>query len=160
LGAAIGGAVGGALSLIPGIGPFIGAVVGGTLGTFAGLAIGKATGSNTMSWGEIGIQTAISAGISLLTVGLTKYLKIPAITQGSHSWQQVFKSGFTKALKYGFRMSAKTLAKEAGYLFVSGFTTGMLASSTLQGFISSQFYLWKNKKKKYINYGTSPTFIT
>ena len=92
----IGGAVGGVISLFN---PFAGMVIGGTLGTFAGLAIGKATGSNDMSWGEIGVLTAVSLGVNLMTAGLTQSLKIPGITKGSHSWQQVFKSGFTKAIR-------------------------------------------------------------
>lgn len=72
------------------------------------------------------------AGISLVTAGMSKYLSIPGITVGSHSWQQVFKSGFTKMLRYGFNMSAKTLAKGAGYLLVSGFTTGFFVGNILQ----------------------------
>ncbi len=157
LGNAVGGAVGGMLSLIPGVGPFVGTVVGGTLGAFAGLVIGKATGSNSMSWKEIGLYTAISFGVSLVTAGLTQYIKMPGVTQGNHSWQQVFKSGFTKILSYGFSMSAKTILKGAGYLAVSSFTTGFLASNILQGFISAQFYLW-NKKKRKSGYGL--TYIT
>ena len=157
MGNAIGGAVGGMLSLIPGVGFFVGAVVGGTLGTFAGLAIGKATGSNSMSWKEIGLHTAISFGISLVTAGLTQYIKIPGVTQGSHSWQQVFKSGFTKILRYGFNISAKTLLKSIGYLAVSSFTTGFLASNILQGIISALFYLWSKKKRQP---GNGSTFIT
>ena len=130
LGAAIGGAVGGVVSLVN---PFAGAIVAGTLSTFAGHAIGKITGSNTSSWFEIGVDTVISLGISIVTVGMSKYLKIPGITKGSHSFQQVFKAGFTKALRYQFSMSIKTLAKEAVYLLISGFTTGFLVSNVTQG---------------------------
>ncbi len=150
LGNAIGGAVGGSLSLIPVIGPFAGTVIAGTLGTFSGLTIGKATGSNTMSWGEIGMMTVISFGVSLATAGMTRYLKIPDATKGSHSWQQVFKSGLTKTLRYGFRMSGTTLLKGAGYLLISGFSTGFLASNALQGFINAQFYVWNKRKGNYI----------
>ena len=82
---------------------------------------------------------------------------MPGETQGNHSWQQVFKSGFTKILSYVFSMSAKTILKGAGYLAVSSFTTGFLASNILQGFISAQFYLW-NKKKRKSGYGL--TYIT
>jgi len=124
----IGGAVGGVISLFN---PFAGMVIGGTLGTFAGLAIGKATGSNDMSWGEIGVLTAVSLGVNLMTAGLTQSLKIPGITKGSHSWQQVFKSGFTKAIRYGFSMSAKTIAKEAGYLLISSLSLGFLFSNII-----------------------------
>ncbi len=130
LGSAIGGAVGGVVSLFS---PFLGAVLAGTISTAAGNIIGKITGSNTASWGEILIDVGFSAVISVATAGMGKYLRISPITKGSHSFQQVFKSGFTKALKYHFSMSAKTLAKEAGYLIVSGFTTGFLASNIVQG---------------------------
>ena len=58
--------------------------------------------------------------------------RIPGVTKGSHSWQQVFKSGFTKTLQKGYRMSAKTLAKGAGYLFVSSLSTGFLVENTMQ----------------------------
>jgi len=130
LGSAIGGAVGGVVSLFS---PFLGAVLAGTISTAAGNIIGKITGSNTASWREIGIDVLFSLGISVATAGMSKYLRISPITKGSHSFQQVFKAGFTKALKYHFSMSAKTLAKEAGYLIVSGFTTGFLASNIVQG---------------------------
>ena len=130
LGSAIGGAVGGVVSLFS---PFLGAVLAGTISTAAGNIIGKITGSNTASWREIGIDVLFSLGISVATAGMGKYLRISPITKGSHSFQQVFKAGFTKALKYHFSMSAKTLAKEAGYLIVSGFTTGFLASNIVQG---------------------------
>ena len=111
LGSAIGGAVGGVVSLFS---PFLGAVLAGTISTAAGNIIGKITGSNTASWGEILIDVGFSAVISVAAAGMGKYLRISPITKGSHSFQQVFKSGFTKALKYHFSMSAKTLAKEVG----------------------------------------------
>ena len=130
LGSAIGGAVGGVVSLFS---PFVGSVLAGTISTAAGNIIGKITGSNTASWREIGIDVLFSLEISVATAGMSKYLRISPITKGSHSFQQVFKAGFTKALKYHFSMSAKTLAKEAGYLIVSGFTTGFLASNIVQG---------------------------
>ena len=129
VGNAIGGAIGGMIGLVN---PYAGAVIGGTVGTFSGLVLEKATGESTISWENIVIQTAISLGINAVTGNMSKYLKLPGITAGSHSWQQVFKSGFTKTLKYGFSMSAKTLAKGAGYMLVSGFTTGFLAGNFLQ----------------------------
>lgn len=132
----IGGAVGGVISLIN---PFAGVVVGNTLGTFAGLAIGKATGSNNMSWLDIGFLTIASFGISVMTAGLTQSLKIPYVTKGSHSWQQVFKSGFTKAIRYGYNMSAKTIAKGAGYLLVSGFSLGFLFNSVIQSIFGNGY---------------------
>ena len=129
VGNAIGGAIGGMIGLVN---PYAGAVIGGTVGTFSGLVLEKATGESTISWENIVIQTAISLGINAVTGNMSKYLKLSGITAGSHSWQQVFKSGFTKTLKYGFNMSAKTLAKGAGYMLVSGFTTGFLAGNFLQ----------------------------
>ena len=135
VGNAVGGAIGGMLSLIPAYGAYVGGVVSGMSGSFIGMALGKATGSNNMSWEEIGINTLIATSISLATVSMSKYLKLQGITAGSHSWQQVFKSGFTKTLKYGFSMSAKTLAKGAGYMLVSGFTTGFLVGNILQSVI-------------------------
>ena len=129
VGNAIGGAIGGMIGLVN---PYAGAVIGGTIGTFSGLVLEKATGESIISWENIVIQTAISLGINVVTGNMSKYLKLPGITAGSHSWQQVFRSGFTKTLKYGFSMSAKTLAKGAGYMFVSGFTTGFLAGNFLQ----------------------------
>ena len=129
VGNAVGGAIGGMIGLVN---PYAGAVIGGTIGTFSGLVLEKATGESTISWENIVIQTAISLGINAVTGNMSKYLKLPGITAGSHSWQQVFKSGFTKTLKYGFSMSAKTLAKGAGYMLVSGFTTGFLAGNFLQ----------------------------
>ena len=143
------------ISIIPGM-AFVGAVVGGTIGTFAGLAIGKATGSNTMSWGEVMMNTYVSLGISLVTAGMTKYLRISGVTRGSHSWQQVFKSGFTKTLRYGFNMSLKTMVKGVGYLLTSGFTTGMLLSSILQGLSKALKNKAKSTQKYYI---PNPTFI-
>ena len=130
LGNAIGGAVGGVISIFS---PTVGGIVGSALGTFAGHAIGKITGTNGASWTEILIDTFISGAISWVTIGLTKYLKIPGITKGSHSFQQVFKAGLTKTLKYHASMSLKTLGKGIAYLLVSNFTTGFLASNSLQG---------------------------
>ena len=152
LGSAIGGAVGGVVSLFS---PFLGAVLAGTISTAAGNIIGKITGSNTASWGEILIDVGFSAVISVATAGMGKYLRISPITKGSHSFQQVFKSGFTKALKYHFSMSTKTLAKEAGYLIVSGFTTGFLASNIVQGIYNvgktrvKQWLDWINSMKTF-----------
>lgn len=54
------------------------------------------------------------------------------------------------ALKYHFSMSAKTLAKEAGYLIVSGFTTGFLASNIVQG-IYNVGKTWINQLLDWIN---------
>ena len=147
VGNAIGGAVGGVVSLFS---PFWGAVLAGTISTAAGNIIGKITGSNTASWGEILIDVGFSAVISVATAGMSKYLHISPVTKGSHSFQQVFKSGFTKALKYHFSMSAKTLAKEAGYLIVSGFTTGFLASNIVQG-IYNVGKTWVNQWLDWIN---------
>ena len=47
-------------------------------------------------------------------------------------------------------MSAKTLAKEAGYLIVSGFTTGFLASNIVQG-IYNVGKTWVNQWLDWIN---------
>ena len=135
VGNAIGGAIGGMLSLIPVYGTYVGGVVSGMSGSFIGMVLGKATGSNNMSWMEIGANTLVATIVSLATVGMSEYLRLPGITAGSHSWQQVFKSGFTKTLKYGFNMSAKTLAKGAGYMLVSGFTTGFFVGNILQSII-------------------------
>ena len=132
----IGGGIGGVLSLIPGLGIYIGATASGTLGTFFGMTLEKITGTNDRSWNKIFQETFISFSISILTVGMTKYLKIPGITQGSHSWQQIFKSGFTKAIKYGFNISVKTLAKGAVYMLVSSFTTGFFANVIIQNIIN------------------------
>ena len=146
LGNAIGGAVGGVISLFS---PTIGGIVGSALGTFAGNAIGKITGTNGASWTEILIDTGIAIAFSAITIGLNKYLKIPGITKGSHSFQQVFKSGFTKALRYHFSMSLKTLAKEVPYLIVSSFTTGFLASNSLQGIygVLKNFFHYNERRK-------------
>ena len=146
VGNAIGGAVGGVISLFS---PTIGGIVGSALGTFAGNAIGKITGTNGASWTEILIDTGIAFAFSAITIGLNKYLKIPGITKGSHSFQQVFKSGFTKALRYHFSMSLKTLAKEIPYLIVSSFTTGFLASNSLQGIygVLKNFFYYNERRK-------------
>jgi len=134
LGSAIGGFVGGVVSIFN---PYAGVVIGNTLSTFTGFAIGKATGSNTMSWGEIGIMTAVSFGVSLFVGGLSQYAKISGITKGSHSWQQIFKTGLTKSLRYpAYHMSMKTLAKGIGYLAVSGLTLGYLVNNFIQGLIN------------------------
>ena len=133
----IGGGIGGALSLIPGLGIYIGAIASGTLGTFFGMTLEKITGTNDRSWTEILLETTFSLAISGLTANMTKYLKIPGITQGSHSWQQIFKSGFTKAIKYGFNISVKTLAKGAVYMFVSNFTNGFFANVIIQNIMKN-----------------------
>ena len=134
LGNAIGGAIGGAISLIPWAGAFLGSVTGGTLGTVIEMSLEKATGRHDWAWSEIGLQFTVSLGINLVAAGFTSYLRIPGITKGSHSWQQVFKSGFTKTWRYGFRMSLKTLAKGAGYLMVSSFSTGFVVGNLMQSF--------------------------
>ena len=139
VGSVIGGFAGGMVSLIPVVGIYAAPIVSGGLGTFSGLALEKATGTSDMSWEEIGIWTYVSIGFSALTLGMTKYAKIPGITKGSHSWQQVFKSAWTKTLKYGYNMSAKTLGKEAGYLLVSGFNTGFLFGSISNGLLDFFF---------------------
>ena len=135
LGNALGGAIGGALSMVAT--PFWGAFAGGFSSALLGAATEKMTGKNTSSWGSI-LGDSILAGlvsgamVGLDKIGLNKYLRIPGVTKGSHSWQQVFKSGFTKTLQKGYRMSAKTLAKGAGYLFVSSLSTGFLIENTMQ----------------------------
>ncbi len=135
LGNALGGAIGGALSMA--FTPFIGAFAGGFSSVLLGSATEKMTGKNTSSWGSILFDSFLSglvsgAMVGLDKIGLNKYLRIPGVTKGSHSWQQVFKSGFTKTLQKGYRMSAKTLAKGAGYLFVSSLSTGFLVENTMQ----------------------------
>lgn len=85
-----------------------------------------------------------------MTAGLSKYLKIPGITKGSHSYQQVAKSGFTKAIKYQYNISLKVIGKAAVYLFVSGFTIGMLISNAITGFINAQIIRFKENQN--INY--------
>ncbi len=133
LGNMIGGAVGGVVSFFN---PYAGVVIGSTLGTFTGLAIGKATGINDMSWGEVGIFTGVSFVISLITAGFTKHAKIPGITKGSHSFQQVFKTGMTKSLRYvNYNMHMKTYLKGTAYLIVSGMTIGFFVNSALQGIV-------------------------
>ena len=123
-GSAIGGFAGGVTSLIPIVGGYLSPIVASSVGAFSGMAIENATGTSNFSWAEIATQTVINAILSTLTIGMVRYVKIPGITKGSHSWQQVFKSGWTKAIRYGFNMSAKTLGKEAGYLLVSSINTG------------------------------------
>lgn len=86
LGNAIGGAIGGAISLIPWAGAFLGSVTGGTLGTVIGMSLEKATGRHDWAWSEIGLQFTVSLGINLVAAGFTRYLRIPGITKGSHSW--------------------------------------------------------------------------
>ena len=139
VGSVIGGFAGGMVSLIPVVGIYAAPIVSGGLGTLSGLALEKATGTSDMSWEEIGIWTYVSIGFSALTLGMTKYAKIPGITKGSHSWQQVFKSAWTKTLKYGYNMSAKTLGKEAGYLLVSGFNTGFAFTAFMGGLMDLLF---------------------
>ena len=142
LGNAIGGAIGGAISLIPGTFTFVAVALGGALGTAIGMSLEKATGRHDWNWDEILIQTAISFGINLIAAKFTSCLRIPGATKGSHSWQQVFKSGFTKTWRYGFRMSLKTLAKGAGYLGISSFSTGFIAGNLIQSF--SDWMIGKN----------------
>ena len=134
LGNAIGGAIGGAISLIPGSFTFVGVALSGALGTAVGMSLEKATGRHDWTWRELGTQTAKSFVINLFAASFTSYLRIPRATKGSHSWQQVFKSGFTKTWRYGFRMSLKTLAKGAGYLMVSSFSTGFVVGNLMQSF--------------------------
>ena len=142
LGNALGGAIGGALSMVGT--PFWSAFAGGFFSALLGSTIEKMTGSNTSSWGSIVLDSFLSglvsgAMVGLDKIGLNKYFRIPGITQGSHSWQQVFTSELTKTLKMGYKMPAKTLAKGAGYLFVSSFSTGFLIenimASVLEEFI-------------------------
>lgn len=133
-GAAVGGAVGGWTSLY--VGPVAGTAIGSGVSTFIGQGLECLTGTNVRSFSEILMNTAIATSIGAITGGFVKYIKIPGITSGSHSFTQVWKSGVTKSLKYGYHMAFKTIIKGFVSEGVRAFSVGWLINSTIVGLIN------------------------
>lgn len=107
------------------------------------------TGTNTRSFAEIMFNSLLSAGVGAATAGFTKFLRIPGITSGSHSFTQVWKSGVTKTINDGFNMSLKTIVKGFVSSLVSEFTVGWLLSNIAQGGINAFRINMANMKSPY-----------
>ena len=135
LGSGIGGVVGGIASLY--ITPIGGITLGAGIGTLVGESLESFTGTNIRSFEEILISSIFSASIAVLTGGLNKYFKIPGITSGSHSFTQIWKSGITKSMKYGSKMSKKVVAKGFIATMVKEFSLGWFSNSSLTGILQA-----------------------
>ena len=131
IGAAIGGAVGGWASLY--VGPVAGTLIGTGISTLVGQGLESLTGTNVRSFGQIMFNTFVSVGIASITAGLTKYLKIPNITAGSHSFDQIWKSAITRALNYQTKISFMTIIKGLIAELTKSFSLGWIINSIFVG---------------------------
>ena len=135
LGAAIGGFIGGALGVaFPGSYVLVAGVTG-AISTFATDVLEYATGVGNHTWASIFMDTVLSGVISAAFGKLTQGFVVKGINAGRNSFQQVFKSGVTKAWRYGYRMSLKTAGKGFIYLGLSSFNVGWLIDSILGGIV-------------------------
>ena len=134
-GAAIGGFIGGALGVaFPGSFVLV-AGVAGAISTFATDVLEYATGVGNHTWTGIFIDTVLSGVISAAFGKLTQGFVVKGINAGRNSFQQVFKSGVTKAWRYGYKMSLKTAGKGFIYLGLSSFNVGWLLESIWGGVV-------------------------
>ena len=135
VGASIGGFIGGALGVaFPGSFALVAGITGAA-STLATNLLENTTGVANYSPGEIIAGMAINGIISGAFGKLTQGIVIKGINLGKNSFQQIFKSGVTKAWKYGYKMSLKTAGKGFIYLGLSSFNIGWLLDSILGGVV-------------------------
>ena len=135
LGAAIGGFIGGALGVaFPGSYVLIAGITGAT-STLATNLLEIASGIANYSVGEILANIAIDGLVSAAFGKLTQGFVVKGINAGRNSFQQVFKSGVTKAWRYGYKMSLKTAGKGFIYLGLSSFNLGWILDSIFGGVV-------------------------
>ena len=133
LGAAIGGFIGGALGVaFPGSYMLVAGVTG-AISTFATDTLEYITGVGNHTRMSIFMDTLLSGVISSAFGKITKGFVAKGVNTGRNSFQQVFKSGVTKAWRYGYRMSLKTAGKGFVYLGLSSFNVGWLLESVFGG---------------------------
>jgi len=118
------------------LGPAAGFAIGGGLSTFASQGLEKWTGSDDRTWGEILLNTGVSAGIGAIFGGLTKGLKIQGITAGRNSWSAIFKSGLTKiANGNAAQMSFSVMMRGLGATIVSRQIIGNVGKGLYNGLV-------------------------
>lgn len=135
VGAAIGGFIGGALGVaLPGSFVLVAGITGAA-STLATNLLEIASGVANYSVGEILANIVIDGLVSAVFGKLTKGFVVKGINAGRNSFQQVFKSGVTKAWRYGYKMSLKTAGKGFIYLGLSSFNVGWLLDSIMGGVV-------------------------
>ena len=135
LGAAIGGFIGGALGVaFPGSYVLVAGVTGAA-STLATNLLEIASGVANYSVGEILANIVIDGLVSAAFGKLTQGFVVKGINAGRNSFQQVFKSGATKALRYGYNMSLKTAAKGFIALGLNSLNLGWLLDGILGGVV-------------------------
>ncbi len=119
LGAAIGGGVGGLL-LFSGIGGALSGAITSGLSTLIGNGLEMFTGDADEDYNlaNLFVDTCASSVIGMLAGGITHISKINI---GSHSFQQIFKSGLTKVARYSYSMSFKVLLKGFAAMYITGY---------------------------------------
>ena len=135
LGAAIGGFVGGALSVLFPVNVVIIAGVTGAVSTFATDMLEFSTGVGNHTLGEILGNALLSGVVSAVFGKFANGFVVKGVNAGRNSFQQVFKSGVTKALRYGYSMSLKTAGKGFVALGLNSINLGWLLESILGGIL-------------------------
>ena len=132
-GAAVGGAIGGALGVVMPNSYALVAGITGAMSTFATNLLEKFSGVKNYSTDEILTNVAINGLVSAMFGRLTRGIVVKGINSGRNSFQQIFKAGVTKALRYGYNMSLKTAGKGFICLGLSSLNTGWLLDSVWGG---------------------------
>ena len=148
IGSAVGGLAGGWASLY--ISPLAGAALGAGISTLIGQGLEYLTCTNLRSFDNILVNTFISIGLATITAGLIKTFKIPGINSGRHSFNQVWNSGKTKAINYGYKISLKTLSKGFVSTLLKEYSLGWLVNNIIAGSIEAFKINIKNLRRKLI----------
>lgn len=121
-----GGTVGGAMFAF-GLGGILSGVISGAVSSLVGNGLEMATGVQEADAGKL-IKDAFFESIIGGIAG--SLINIPGINSGSHSMQQVFRSGITKLWKRDFSMSTKVMLK--GFFSQYGTSYGSVLYSLIK----------------------------
>lgn len=134
-GAAIGGFISGALGVLMPSSLVLIAGIAGASSSFATGILEYSTGFGNHTLEEILVNTLLSGVVSSVFGRLTHGFIVKGVNAGRNSYQQVFKSGVTKALRYGYNMSLKTAGKGFVALGLNSLNLGWLLDSILGGVV-------------------------
>jgi hypothetical protein len=121
VGAGIGGALGGIL-LASGCGGVAIGAISASLSAFTGNGLEIVTGMKNSDYTSINLMFDTFAS-GLIGAFAGAIINIPGINRGSHSFQQIFKSGITKISEHGFSMSVKVFAKGFALIYVANYAS-------------------------------------
>ena len=125
-----GGTVGGAMFAF-GLGGLATGFVSSAVSSFVGNGLEMVTGKCEVDI----LDLILNVGAESILGGITgSLINIPGVNGGSHSMQQVFRSGITKVWKKGFSMSTKVMLK--GFFSQYGTNYGSVLYSLIKELLS------------------------